>query len=159
MWRTASGAGAGRGAGGDPLRRDGGPGREPLTDRGLVNLVVAKVTAGEGLDGALLERAEELERVVPRIPLHDTADLHRGLWSFCVEDLDAARSALQRSIARARETAEDFGLSACLGYLAQTEELAGDFAAAAAALAEVDKIAAWYDWPVSPWMLEPRWEC
>ena len=54
--------------------------------------------------------------------------------------------------------AEDFGLSACLGYLAQTEELAGDFAAAAAALAEVDKIAAWYDWPLSPWMLEPRWE-
>ena len=50
--------------------------------RALVNLVVAKITAGEGLDAALLERAEELERVVPRIPLHDTADLHRGLWSF-----------------------------------------------------------------------------
>ena len=135
-----------------------GPTANLSLHRALVNLVVAKVTAGEGLDAALLERAEELERVVPRIPLHDTADLHRGLWSFCVEDLDTARSALLRSIARARETAEDFGLSACLGYLAQTEELAGDFAAAAAALAEVDKIAAWYDWPVSPWMLEPRWE-
>ena len=135
-----------------------GPAANLSLHRALVNLVVAKVTAGEGLDAALLERAEELERVVPRIPLHDTADLHRGLWSFCVEDLDTARSALLRSIARARETAEDFGLSACLGYLAQTEELAGDFAAAAAALAEVDKIAAWYDWPVSPWMLEPRWE-
>ena len=135
-----------------------GPAANLSLHRALVNLVVAKITAGEGLDAALLERAEELERVVPRIPLHDTADLHRGLWSFCVEDLDTARSALLRSIARARETAEDFGLSACLGYLAQTEELAGDYAAAAAALAEVDKIAAWYDWPVSPWMLEPRWE-
>ena len=135
-----------------------GPAANLSLHRALVNLVVAKITAGEGLDAALLERAEELERAGPRIPLHDTADLHRGLWSFCVEDLDTARSALLRSIARARETAEDFGLSACLGYLAQTEELAGDFAAAAAALAEVDKIAAWYDWPVSPWMLEPRWE-
>jgi DNA-binding CsgD family transcriptional regulator len=135
-----------------------GPAANLSLHRALINLVVAKTTAGEGLDAALLERAEELERVVPRIPLHDTADLHRGLWSFCVEDLDTARAALLRSIARARETAEDFGLSACLGYLAQTEELAGDFAAAAAALAEVDKIAAWYDWPVSPWMLEPRWE-
>jgi DNA-binding CsgD family transcriptional regulator len=135
-----------------------GPAANLSLHRALVNLVVAKITAGEGLDAALLERAEELERVVPRIPLHDTADLHRGLWSFCVEDLDTARSALLRSIARAREMAEDFGLSACLGYLAQTEELAGDYAAAAAALAEVDKIAAWYDWPASPWMLEPRWE-
>jgi DNA-binding CsgD family transcriptional regulator len=135
-----------------------GPDANLSLHRALVNLVVAKVTAGEGLDSALLERAEELEPALPRIPLHDTADLHRGLWSFCVEDLAAARSALLRSIARARETAEDFGLVACLGYLAQTAELAGDYAAAAAALAEVDKIAAWYDWPVSPWMLEPRWE-
>ena len=135
-----------------------GPAANLSLHRALINLLVAKVTAGEGLDAALLERAEELERVVPPIPLHDTADLHRGLWSFCVEDLDTARSALLRSIARARETAEDFGLAACLGYLAQTEELAGDNAAAAAALAEVDTIAAWYDWPVSPWMLEPRWE-
>ena len=135
-----------------------GPAANLSLHRGLVNLVVAKITAGQGLDAALLERAEALERSLPRIPLHDTADLHRGLWSFCVEDLDGARSALLRSIARARETAEDFGLSACLGYLAQAEELAGDYAAAAAALAEVDKIAAWYDWPLSPWMLEPRWE-
>ena len=118
--------------------------------RALVNLVIAKATAGEGMDAGLLERAEGLERVLPRIPLHDTADLHRGLWSCCVEDLDTSRSALLRSIARARETGEDFGLSICLAYLAQTEELAGDYAAAAAALAEADKIAAWYGWPVSP---------
>jgi DNA-binding CsgD family transcriptional regulator len=135
-----------------------GPAATLSLHRALVNLVVAKVTAGEGLDAGLLERAEGLERVVPRIPLHDTADLHRGMWSCCVEDLDTSRAALVRSVARARETGEDFGLSACLGYLALTEELAGDYAAAAAALAEADKVAAWYDWPESPWMLEPRCE-
>jgi DNA-binding CsgD family transcriptional regulator len=135
-----------------------GPVADLSLHRALVNLVIAKATAGEGLDAALLERAEGLERVVPRIPLHDTADLHRGLWACCVEDLDTSRSALLRSIARARETGEDFGLSTCLAYLAQTEELAGDYAAAAAALAEADKVAAWYGWPVSPWMLESRCE-
>jgi DNA-binding CsgD family transcriptional regulator/tetratricopeptide (TPR) repeat protein len=135
-----------------------GPVADLSLHRALVNLVIAKATAGEGLDAALLERAEGLERAVPRIPLHDTADLHRGLWACCVEDLDTSRSALLRSIARARETGEDFGLSTCLAYLAQTEELAGDYAAAAAALAEADKVAAWYGWPVSPWMLESRCE-
>jgi len=126
--------------------------------RALVNLVIAKVTTGEGLDVALLDRAEGLEYVESSIPLHDRADLHRGLWSCYVEDLDGSRSAVLRSMARARETGEDFGLWTCLAYLAQTEELAGDYAAAAAALAEADKIAAWYDWPASPWMLEPRCE-
>jgi len=135
-----------------------GPAASPSLHRALLNLVVAKAAVGEGLDSRLLERAERLERAVPRIPLHDTTDLYRGVWSRYVEDLDTSRSALLRSVARAREAGEDFGLSTCLSYLALTEELAGDYAAAAAALAEADKVAAWYDWPKSPWMLEPRCE-
>ncbi len=130
----------------------------PSLHRALLNLLVAKVTAGEGLDTELLERAERLEADVPVPRLHDTADLHRGLWSRYVDDLDTARVAMQRSIVRARDTGDDFALSTFLSYLASTEELAGDYAAAAAALKAANAAAAWHDWPPSPWHLEPRCE-
>ena len=101
--------------------------------------MVAKVTAGEGLDAELLKRAERLEADVPDLRLHDTADLHRGLWSLCVEDLDTARAALLRCIVRARDVGDDFALAMSRPIWPQTEELAGDYPAAAAALAEVDR--------------------
>ena len=44
-----------------------------------------------------------------------------------------------------------------MAYLASTEELAGDYAAAAAALDQADASSAWYYWTTSPWHLEPRW--
>ena len=72
------------------------------------------------------------------------------VWSWYTDDLDTARAALQRSIARARDAGEDWALSLFWCYLAATEELAGDYAAAAAALEEADQAAAWYDWPTSP---------
>jgi tetratricopeptide (TPR) repeat protein len=68
------------------------------------------------------------------------------------------RAALHRSIARARDVGEDFALATFLSYLAATEELAGDFAAARAALEEADQVAAWDDWPPAPWRAEPRYE-
>ena len=128
MWSTASAAAAGRRHRGDQLRRGGRPAADAALHRALVNLVVAKVTAAEGLDTALLDRAERLEAGLPAARLHDTADLHRGLWSRYVEDLDTARAALQRCIARARDVGDDFALSTFLCYLAATEELAGDYA-------------------------------
>jgi DNA-binding NarL/FixJ family response regulator len=39
-----------------------------------------------------------------------------------------------------------------------TEELAGDYAAATAALDAADAPASWHDWPPNPWHLEPRCE-
>ena len=72
------------------------------------------------------------------------------------EDLDAARAALHRCIARASDAGEDWALSMLLSYLATTEELAGDYATAAAALEKSDAIAALHDWPQSPGYLEPR---
>jgi len=45
-----------------------------------------------------------------------------------------------------------------LSYLAATEELAGDYATAAVALREADDVAAWYDWPTSPFLVQPRCE-
>jgi hypothetical protein len=120
--------------------------------------MVAKVRRGEGLDTELLERAERLEAMLPASPLHDTADLHRGLWSRYVEDLDTARAALQRCIARARDAGEDWALAMFLSYLAATEELAGDYAAAAAALRARDEVAGWHDWPKLPEHLQPRCE-
>ena len=68
-------------------------------------------------------------------PLHDTADLYRGLWSRYTDDLDVARTALHRCIARARDVGEDWALSTFLSYLAAAEELAGNYAAATAAAA------------------------
>jgi len=126
--------------------------------RALLNLLVARVRRAEGLDPELLERAERLEAELPPAPLHDTADLYRGLWSRYTEDLDVARAALQRCIARARDIGEDWALSMFLSYLAATEELAGDYAAAAAALQEADQVAAWHDWPQLPEYLERRCE-
>jgi DNA-binding NarL/FixJ family response regulator len=127
--------------------------------RALLNLLIAKLTAGEGMDRALLERAEQLEDAMPAALIHDTADLHRGLWSRFVEDLDTARAALRRCIDRARDAGDDWGLATLWYYLAATEELAGDYAAAAAAVAAAEATAAWHDgWPVSPWNLEPRCE-
>jgi DNA-binding CsgD family transcriptional regulator len=133
-----------------------GPAAAPALHRALLNLQMTKVIRGEGMDAELLERAERLEPTLPPGPLHDTADLHRGLWSRFVEDLDTARAALHRTIARARDSGEDWALCTTLSYLAATEELAGDFTAAASALEEADRVAAWYDWPTSPWHVEPR---
>ena len=135
-----------------------GAAANPSLHRALLNLLVATVSAGEGLDAELLERAERLEPVLPVSPLHDTADVYRGLWSRFVEDLATSRAALRRCIARAREVGQDFALSTFLCYLAGTEELAGDYAAAATTLEEADQVAAWYDWPANPWLLDPRCE-
>ena len=130
----------------------------PALHRALINLVVAKVTGGEGLDTELLARAGHLEASLPPLRLHDTADLHLGLWSRFVDDVGTARAALQRCIARARDAGEDFALWIFLSYLAVTEELAGDYTAAAAALRAAEAPAAWHDWPLNPWVLEPRCE-
>ena len=135
-----------------------GPAASRVLHRALINLVVAKVFAAEGLDAELLERAGRLEAGLPASRLYDTADLHRGVWSWYTDDLDTARAALQRSIARARDVGEDYAFSLVWCHLATVEELAGDYAAAAAALEEADQAAAWYDWPTSPWHIEPRCE-
>jgi len=45
-----------------------------------------------------------------------------------------------------------------LSYLAVTEELAGDYGAAAAALQAAEAPAAFHNWPPNPWVLEPRCE-
>ena len=124
--------------------------------RALLNLVIAKVTGGDGLDCDLLAQAEELEPGLPPGPLHDTADLNRGLWARFVEDLDTARAALRRCIARASEAGEDYPLVTFLCYLAATEELAGAYRAGEEAMVAAQQTAAWHDWPPSPWHLEPR---
>ncbi len=133
-----------------------GPAAFPALHRALVNLVVAKVFAAEGLDTELLDRAGHLEADLPALRLHDTADLQRGVWSWYTDHVDTARAALRRSIARAREAGEDWALSIFWCYLAAAEELAGEYRAAAAALAEADRAAAGYDWPMSAWHIEPR---
>jgi DNA-binding CsgD family transcriptional regulator len=135
-----------------------GPAAFPVLHRALINLMVAKVSAAEGLDTGLLERAERLEAVLPARLLHDSADLHRGVWARCTDDLDTARAALRRCVARAREAGDDYALVTLLSYLAATEELAGDFTAATALVAEAEQLAAWQDWPMSAWHLEPRCE-
>jgi DNA-binding CsgD family transcriptional regulator len=133
-----------------------GPAANASRHRALLNLVIAKVTGGDGLDRDLLAQAEELEPGLPPGPLHDTADLNRGLWARFVEDLDTARAALRRCIARASEAGEDYPLVTFLCYLAATEELAGAYRAGEEAIAAAQQTAAWHDWPPSPWHLEPR---
>jgi len=128
----------------------------PSLHRALINLVVAKVYAAEGLDTALLDRAAAMEADLPAVLLHDTADLHRGIWSAFIEDLDPARVALGRCVDRARSAGDDYPLSTFLSYLAVVEERAGDFAAAATTLEAERAIAQWHDWPVSAWHLKPR---
>lgn len=133
-----------------------GPHAMPSMHRALINLAVAKMRAGEGLDPALLDRAEQLEASLPAVLLHDTADLHRGIWSAFVEDLDTARAALGRCADRARASGDDYPLSIFLSYLATVEELAGDFSAAAARLEAERAVAQWHDWPKSAWHIKPR---
>jgi hypothetical protein len=125
--------------------------------RALVLLFIAKVTAAEGLEVGLLDRAVRLEAGLPPTRLHDSADVHRA-WSRFTEDLDTARAALRRSMVRARDLNDDLALATSLCFLATTEVLAGDYAAAAAAASEANAVAAWYDWPPHPWRLEPRCE-
>jgi hypothetical protein len=135
-----------------------GPPADPALHRALINLAVVKLTAAEGLDESLLDRAASLEADLPVLRLHDSADLYRGLWSRFVEDIGTSRAALDRSIARARDAGDDFAQWIFLSYLAATEELAGNFAAAAAALDAAGTAATWHDWPPSPWHLGPRCE-
>jgi DNA-binding NarL/FixJ family response regulator len=133
-----------------------GPVADASLHRALLNLMEAKVNAGYGLDHDLLDRAEQLEAHLHLDRLHDSADLCRGLWSRYTEDLDTARTALRRSIDRARDAGDDFAQATFLAYLAATEELAGDYPAARDALATADAAAAWHDWPPLLWTVEPR---
>jgi DNA-binding CsgD family transcriptional regulator len=135
-----------------------GPDAAPTLHRALLNLMMAKVTGGEGLDAGLLERAERMEDVLPPMPLYDTADRHRGLWSRFVEDLDTSRAALRRSIARAQGAGEDLPLVMFQSYLAETLMLSGDFEAARAAIAEAEQTASFYDWPPLLFLVKPRCE-
>ena len=134
-----------------------GPQAAAALHRALLNLFMAKATAAEGLDVGLLDRAASLEASLPQNRLHDSADLHRG-WSRYVEDLDTARSALERSVSRARESGDDFATSIFLTYLAKTEVLAGNYSAASGAVTAADAASAWHDWPPSPWFAEPHCE-
>jgi hypothetical protein len=131
-----------------------GPPAAPALHRALINLAVVELTAAEGLDASLLDRAARLEPGLPQLRLHDSADLCRGLWSRFVEEISASRAALDRSIARAREAGDDFAQWIFLSYLAATEELAGGFAAAAA-LDAAEEAARCHDWSPSPWNLGP----
>ena len=126
--------------------------------RALVNLVVAKAVAGEGVDAGLLDQAARVEARVPDIQLHDTADRHRGTRYLNAENLDAARPALLRCVARAREAGEDLVLAVFLSYLARTEQLAGDYAKAETIVAELSALEAAYDLPPSPATLQARCE-
>src|SRR5262249_32164191 len=111
-----------------------GPAANGTLHRALVNLAVAKVTSAEGLDRGLLDRAAALEPRLPAVRLHDTAELNLGIWARCLDDLDTARAATQRCIARASESGDDYGLGTFWSYMAAIEELAGDYVAAASAL-------------------------
>lgn len=149
-----------RQAAADAIRaaEEAGPAADAALHRALINLLLDQVIAGDGLDTGLLDRAERLEARIQVPRLYDTADLHRGVWSRYADDLDTARAALGRCIVRARDAADDFFLATCFCYLAATEELAGCYAAAGTAIAAADAAAAWHDWPMSPWHLEPRCE-
>jgi DNA-binding CsgD family transcriptional regulator len=130
----------------------------PALHRALINLAVAQVYAAEGLNTSLLDRAARLEASLPAVQLHDTADLHRGIWSAFLDDLDTARAALGRCVERARASGDDYPLSVFLSYLATVEVLAGDFAAAAAVVGAEHAVAQWHDWPLTVWHLRPRLE-
>jgi DNA-binding CsgD family transcriptional regulator len=134
------------------------PHARPALHRALINLAVAKVYAAEGLDATLLGRAETLEAALPAVRLHDTADLHRGIWSAYVDELDTARAALNRCADLARASGDDYPLSVFLSYLAIVEELAGNFAGAATLLEAEHTVARWHDWPDQAWHVKPRCE-
>ena len=130
----------------------------PALHRALINLAVAQVYAAEGLNTSLLDRAARLEANLPALQLHDTADLHRGLWSAFIDDLDTARLALGRCVERARASGDDYPLSVFLSYLATAEVRAGDFAAAARVLDAEHAVSQWHSWPLTAWHLSPRSE-
>jgi DNA-binding CsgD family transcriptional regulator len=134
------------------------PHARPALHRALINLAVAKVYAAEGLDATLLGRAEALEATLSAVRPHDTADLHRGIWSAYVDELDTARAALGRCADLARASGDDYPLSVFLSYLAIVEELAGDFAGAATLLDAERAVAQWHDWPEQAWHVKPRCE-
>ena len=128
---------------------------EAALHRALVNLFIAKVTAAEGLDSGLLERAARLEAGLPSLRLYDSADMHRA-WSRYTEDLAGARTALRRCVARAADIGDDLVPVSFWSFLAYTEVLAGDYLAAAAAADVEATAAAWHNWPPRPWHIEPR---
>src|SRR5262249_10541567 len=69
-----------------------------------------------------------------------------------------ARGALRQSIARARDLGDEMASATFSYFLATTEILAGDYAAAVSAVEAADAAAAWYDWPPHPWHIEARCE-
>ncbi len=134
-----------------------GPTADAALHRALVNLFLAKLAAAEEFDAGLLDRAARIEACLPPLMLHDTADMFRS-WSRFTEDLAGAREVLQRCQARAADIGDDVMLASFSAFLATTEVLAGEYAAAAAAADTALAAAAWHDWPPRPWHVEPRCE-
>jgi DNA-binding CsgD family transcriptional regulator len=137
---------------------EAGPAASVSLHRALINLADAKMVAGDGLDHEVLNRAEQLESQAPTARIYDSADLSRGLWSPYAEDIDTARAALGRCIARARDAGDEYAQFTFQEYLAVAEQFAGDFHAARIALEAADAAAAWHDWPLAPWDVHLRCE-
>ncbi|GAB3434312.1 ATP-binding protein [Flindersiella endophytica] len=102
----------------------------------LVMQASLRLSAGEGLDYALVERAEAVEQRAPWMPLANRPSVIRGFWLRVVEDLDGARSALTHTLTCARRHGDEGALPVLLGHLALTECWAGRYAEAAEAADE-----------------------
>lgn len=102
----------------------------------LVMQASLRLSAGEGLDLALVERAEAVEQRAPWMSLTNRPSVIRGFWLRVVEDLAGAREALSQTLTYARRQGDEGALPVLLGHLALTECWAGRYASAAAAADE-----------------------
>lgn len=102
----------------------------------LVMQASLRLSAGEGLDLELVERAEAVEQRAPWMPLTNRPSVIRGFWLRVVEDLTGAREALEHTIVCARRHGDEGSLPVLLGHLALTECWAGRYAAATGAADE-----------------------
>jgi len=93
----------------------------------LTNLAVHACRLGRGLPVSLLERAVELQRAAPAVPVTDRAAMALGMYLKVVDRLDESRHWLAAMRTCALDEGDDMALPIVLGHLSIVATWGGDF--------------------------------
>ena len=107
----------------------------------IAKLLYAKVNTGAGLDAALLEDLERLQRQLPDILLEDTVEARIAMYAYTVDDVATSRRALAALLVESEVQGDAGFRQILLVHAAQVDILMGRFSSAADRLSLAESLA------------------